>query len=439
MQRVLQIAVAGVLSITAAYAQDISVIGAEKAGNAAKTIPAWEGGLTQLPAGSKPGGPYADPFAQDKPLFSINAANLEQHKASLTPGQIELLKRNPEFSMNVYPTRRSAVVAKCVAEETAANKGKAKLVPGGRGFTGVTGGVPFPNTTDGLEMMWNTLVRYRGETFSTRWSQAAVNADGKYSLTRFDVEYDFHYGVCGRKPNEREANRVMHYVQKITAPARLAGNILLVHEPIDQTGDTRSIWNYNPGQRRVRLAPEVTYDNPGFASEGLRTADDLSLFNGGADRYDFKFAGKREVYVPYNAYRAVSPSTKLDELLTAKTMNPELLRYELHRVYVVEAKLKSGSSHLYPRRTFYIDEDSWMIVATDKYDSSGKLWRYGEMHSFVAPDYAVVYPAIEVHYDLPSARYLAAGLRGDDNRIITAQKKNSSDYTPQALRGEGTR
>ncbi len=421
-----------------AIAQDISVIGADKNANAAKTIPAWDGGLTSM-AGSQPGGPYADPYAGDKPLLTITAANADEFRANLTAGQYEMLKKYATQKIIVYPTRRSAPLPKCVSAETVANKGKAKVVSGGQGLVGTTGGVPFPNTTDGTEAVWNSLVRYRGDTYSSKWAQAAVNTEGKYSISRFEAEYDFHYGACGRAPAEREPNRIWNYMQRITEPARIAGTLLLVQETLDQTRDARTAWNYNPGQRRVRLAPEVSYDNPGFGAEGLRTADDLQVFNGTPDRYTWKLVGKKEIYIPYNSFKATAASVSLERLTDPNHLNPDLLRYELHRVYVVEGTVKPGSSHLYQRRTLYFDEDSWMAVASDKYDRSNKLWRYSEMHSIVTPDQGVVYPVMDAHYDLQNGKYLVSGIRSGETKLFQTEKRTASDYTPQRLRGEGTR
>lgn len=436
---ILSLSIAAAVFSGAVSAQDISVLGADKAGNDAKTIPAWDGGLKTMTPGSQPGGPYVDPFASEQPRLVITGANADQHKAILAPGLYEMLKKHSSYKVNVYSTQRTAPLKKCVADETIANKGKAKVVSGGLGLVGLTGGVPFPQPKDGLEAIWNTSVRYRGDSFTARWAQAAVTQDGKFNLSKFEVEYDFHFGACHRKPEEREANRVFYYIQKTVAPARVAGNILLVHETLDQSRDVRSVWNYNPGQRRVRLAPEVSYDNPGFAAEGLRTADDLTLFNGLPDRYDWKLLGKREVVLPYNANRATAANVDVDDLIKPKHLNPDLLRYELRRVWVVEGALKSGTSHLYHRRTFYIDEDSWTILATDKYDATGKLWRYAEMHGVAAPDMGIIYPVMDVHYDLQSSRYLVSGVRSGEQKLATTVRRKAGDYTPDRLRAEGTR
>jgi hypothetical protein len=417
----------------------LTPMGAEVAANAAGTIPAWKGGLTKPPAGHKTGAHYADPFASDKPLLTITAANADQYKAHLSPGQMALLKKYPSWKMNVYPTQRSATFPKANLDETLANASRAKLVSGGAGVSGTSGGVPFPQPKDGLEAIWNTVMRYKGDTYAMNWSQAAVTREGSYTPVRFEYEYDFSYGNLSKPAKDREPNKLTNFLQTVTAPARLAGQILLVHEPVDQLKEPRSAWTYNPGQRRVRLAPNVAYDNPGTAADGLRTNDDFGLFNGATDRYNWKLLGKQELYVPYNAYKLSGNTVKMSDVLRPGHVNPDLARYELHRVWVVEATLKPGTSHIYKKRVFYIDEDSWMIMVADKYDARDQLWRVAEQHAINFYDVPMFYGTIEVHHDLQSGRYLAMGLRNDEPLVWAPIKRTAADFTPSGLRGVGTR
>jgi hypothetical protein len=417
----------------------LTPLGGERAGNAAGTIPAWDGGLTKPLAGYKEGGHYPDPFAGDKPLFTIDASNAEKYKGNLTPGQIALLKKYPSWKMIVYPSRRSAAFPQKHYDETRANATQVKLAEGGNGIVGTKGGIPFPVPKDGLEVIWNHLVRYRGDTYGMNWSQAAVTRDGGYSLVRFEYEYDFHYGNLAKPDKEREENKLFNFLQVVTAPARLAGQILLVHEYADQVKQPRQAWTYNPGQRRVRLAPNVAYDNPGTAADGLRTNDDFFMYNGATDRYNWKLVGKRELYIPYNSYKLSGNTLKYADVLKPGHVNPDHARYELHRVYVVDATLKEGTSHLYKRRTFYIDEDSWMVVAVDKYDARDELWRVSEMHSINFYNVPMTYPTIEVHHDLQSGRYIAMGLRNEEPKVYEPVSRSAADFTPAGLRGVGTR
>ncbi len=419
--------------------KELTPFGAQAAGNAAGTIPAWTGGISSPPAGFKPGGHYPDPFADDKPIMTIDASNAEQYKDKLSPGQMALLKKYPTWKMNVYPTRRSAAYPKAVAEATAANLERAKLSAGGNGVTGTTAGIPFPLPKSGIEVMWNALLRYKGDSYAMTWNQAAVTRDGSYTPVRFEYEYDYSYGHLGKSEAQREPNKLANFLQIVTAPARLAGQVLLVHETVDQVKEPRTAWTYNPGQRRVRLAPNVSYDNPGTAADGLRTNDDFGMFNGATDRYDWKLVGKQELYVPYNSYKLTGNTLKYSDILRPGHINPEHARYELHRVWVVEATLKKGASHIYKRRTFYIDEDSWAFLLTDKYDSRDQLWRVSEQHSINFYDVPMIYGTVEVHHDIQSARYLAMGLRNEELKVYQPLRRSAGDYTPANLRNIGTR
>ncbi|MDO9452911.1 MAG: DUF1329 domain-containing protein [Stagnimonas sp.] len=417
----------------------LTPIGAEKAGNAAGTIPAWDGGNTKLPAGFVSGGHYPDPFAADAVLFTIDASNADKYKENLAPGQLALFKRYPDWKMKVYPARRSAAYPAGIYSETKANATKVKLVSGGNGIEGTNGGVPFPIPKDGLEAIWNHLTVYKGDTYATSWAQAPVTASGDYNLVKFDYEYDFVYSNQKKTAAQREDNLLFYFLQIIKEPARLAGSILLVDDFIDQVKTPRKAWTYNPGQRRVRLAPTVVYDNPGTAADGLRTNDDFFMYNGATDRYDWKLIGKKEMYIPYNAYKVNGNSLKIKDVLKVGHVNPDPLRYELHRVWVVEANLKAGTSHLYKKRTFYIDEDSWVIHAQDKYDNRDQLWRYDEQHSYGYYDVPFLAPGLEVKHDLQSGRYIALSIRNEEKTVYQPITRTAADFTPDALRTKGTR
>ena len=417
----------------------LTPVGAEKAGNAAGTIPAWDGGITKPVAGYKPGGHYPDPFAADKPLFTIDAKSADKYKDQLSPGQMAMLKKYPDYKLVVYPTRRSASFPQCNYNETKECAAKAKLAPGGNGVVGCVGGIPFPIPKDGNEAIWNATLRYKGDTFAHNWAQAAVTRTGDYAMVKFEYEYDNQYGNCSKAVKDREPNKVLNYLQVTTAPARLAGQILLVHETVDQAKEPRSAWTYNPGQRRVRLAPNVAYDNPGTAADGLRTNDDFGMYNGATDRYNWKLVGKKEMYVPYNSYRLTSPTLKYADVLKAGHMNQDHARYELHRVWVVEATLKPGTSHIYAKRVFFLDEDSWAPLLIDKYDGRGELWRFSEQHNENWYNVPMFWGTIEVHHDLQSGRYIAMGLRNEETKIYEAIKRTGADYNPNSLRGLGNR
>lgn len=424
--------------------QDLTPLGGEKAGNADGTIPAWDGGLTSGPAGYKPGMHHPDPYAGDSALFTITAANAEQYAAKLSAGHLALLKAYPTYKMPVYPTHRSASNPQRIYDATKRYATTANLTEGGNGISGAIVGIPFPEPKSGLEVIWNHLTRYRGIAATRTISQAAPQRNGSYTLVNFDDEFLFNYAredipEAALAKELVSENVLLYFKQAVTAPARLAGSILLVHETMDQVKEKRRAWLYNAGQRRVRLAPSIEYDNPGTAADGMRTSDQFDMFNGAPDRYEWKLVGKKEMYVPYNSYKLHSDSLKYDDIIKPLHINQDLTRYELHRVWVVDATLKSGTSHIYSRRTFYIDEDSWQVLAVDQYDGRGQLWRVSEAHCINYYDAQVFWSTLEVHIDLVAGRYLAIGLDNQDKMYHFGLKRTPQDYTPARLRQEGVR
>ena len=418
--------------------QDLTPLGGERAGNAEGTIPEWTGGIVTPPAGYSAGEHHRDPFADDAPLFVINAANLDTYRDRLTVGHQRLLTTYPDFRMTVYPTRRSASVPQRIYDATQSVAGTARLVDDGNGVADSVIGIPFPIPKNGLEVIWNHLLRYRGESVACVIGQAAVTRGGNYTLVKQSIETELRYSLPDMTVEEL-GNIMILFKQKTLAPARLAGDIVLVHETINQVREPRNAWTYNPGQRRVRRAPNIAYDNPGTSSDGLRTADQLDMFNGAVDRYDWELVGKREMYVPYNAYQLHSDGLSISDILTPLHVNPQHLRYELHRVWVVEATLKEGARHIYKRRTFYVDEDSWQILVADSYDNRDQLWRVSEGHVINYYEKPLIWPTLEVHTDLQAGRYLAFGLNNEFPMCTWDARLESRDFTPAALRREGKR
>jgi hypothetical protein len=417
---------------------DLTPLGAEKAGNADGTIPAWEGGITSPPAGYEPGMHHPDPFASDAVLFTITADNMAEYADKLTPGYKAVLEAYPSFKMNVYPTHRSASYPQRIYDKTKEIAATARTVENGYGVEGAINGIPFPIPKSGVEAIWNHLLRFRGGIASRTIAQAAPTRGGNYTLVQFEDEFFLLYSMEGMTEADLN-NRILFFKQEVTAPARLAGGILLVHETMNQVKEHRSAWLYNPGQRRVRRAPNVAYDNPGTAADGMRTSDQFDMFNGAVDRYDWELVGKKEMYVPYNSYKLHSDKIKVKDILTPLHTNPDYNRYELHRVWVVDATLREGARHIYKRRTFYIDEDSWQIVAMDQYDNRDQLWRVSEGHAINYYDLPTYWTTLEVHIDLQAGRYLAIGLDNELPMYKFGINRTAEDFTPAALRRSGVR
>jgi hypothetical protein len=413
--------------------QELTPVGAERAGNADGTIPAWEGGLSQPPAGWTAQQGYVDPFAGDKPLFTITAANAAQYEAKLTRGQLALLRKFPQgFRMNVYPTRRTVGYPKAVTDKVAAQAGKVSLQ--GFGLKDLGGSTtPFPIPQNGLEAIWNHLVRYLGGGIVRAGHSFPVRPNGDHYKIGFRAQRIYAQNVANAEPN-----RLFYALGYFTEPATLRGTIFLVHEPIDQVAEQRSAWIYNAGARRVRRAPDLAYDGINDGSEGMLTTDQVDGYNGAPDRYEWTLLGKREVYVPYNTYKLSDKSLKYKDIIRPNSINPDLVRYELHRVWVVEGTLKPGQRHIYGKRTFYLDEDSWSVLAEDAYDTRGGLWR-ASLHGLVqAYDANVPFYRFGIYHDLNSGAYLVGGLDNELKEPIQFDAKaRLTEFQPDALRRLG--
>lgn len=398
---------------------DLTPFGSIRAGNDAGTIPAWTGGLATPPKGYKKGDHDINPFPDDKVLFEITAKNVDQYKDHLSKGVVALIKQYPSsFKVPVYRSRRTQAVPQWVEKNTRKNAINARLVQNGSGIKDAFGGYPFPilygdSEKKAQEAMWNHLTRWRGVFVKLHSAEAVVQPDGNYSLTEEKQQVYFNYDNPEGSASTLN-NLLLDYLSFVLSPPRLAGGAVLVHEPINQIQEPRQAWGYNAGQRRVRRAPNLAYDSPLATADNLETADDLDQFNGALDRYNWKYLGTKEMYIPYNNYIMASGKLKYSEILKTPNINPAVTRWELHRVQVVEADLKKGARHIYKKRIFYLDADSWGVALEDRYDDHGQLWRVSM--AFLKDFYQLpgVWTQADVFYDLQSHEYFAQGLDNEE-------------------------
>ena len=421
---------------TAAHNKKLTPVGAELAGNKEGSIPAWAGGLKATAGAVKSDGSLSNPFAADKALFTITAKNVEQYKDKLSPGQLAMFKRYPDtFTMTIYPSRRSASYPEKIYDANSENYGKVTLAAGGNGLTDYVEGVPFLEPKNGLEVAWNHVTRYRGGSFDRQSRNFTVQASGSYQDSLYHDIAHFAPNISGWTP---ESNILFLYRAKTLAPARLSGEVLLVHETLDQETEARKAWKYLPSIRRVKRAPTVAFDNPRANSQNLKTSDNYDMFNGTPKLYDWELVGKREMYIPYNNYALMDKSIKIEDLIKPGHIKSDLVRYELHRVWEVKATLKKGMRHVYAARTLYMDEDTWQVAVADQYDGQGGLWRVGLGYQVQYNPDLVPWLAGEGFYDLPSGRYVLEGMSVGTKspaKFNTLAKKK--EYTPAAIRRWG--
>ena len=419
--------------------KELTPVGAERAGNKDGSIPEWKGGL---PKGKhKLGDARVDPFAADKPMFSIDANNVDKYKDKLSDGAVELIRTRKGYRMDVYPTQRSCGYPDSVYTQTRQNATLAKLTTDGKDnlAQAVGGGFPFAIPKSGAEAVWNHRLRWQGEGRIEYYQTNFINPDGTFYGLAQDQWLITPFASAKAKSIDDVGDVQMKILNVATAPASRTGEVIMAHYFLNKGNDA---WMYFPGQRRVRRLPAFEYDNPIPGYENLETADQYPMFAGMLDRYNWKLVGKQEMYIPYNSFKFVA-KRKVSEVYGGLYPNRDLMRYELHRVWKVEATVKQGMRHMFAKRVFYIDEDTWMIMAADLYDAQGKLWRVME---------ASLYPAVELgacvgqefmSWDLNVNRYMAENatqeskptdwLAGAEGRI------DAKRFEPDDLRRAGER
>jgi hypothetical protein len=415
----------------------LTPMGAVKAGNADGTIPAWTGGYTTPPAGWHPGQFRADPFASEKPLFVITAQNVDKYADKLAAGTIAMIRTLPGYHVDVYPTHRTAAAPQYIYDWAIKNAGTSHLSANGQDVEDAKLSIPFPIPKNGNEAIWNHILRWRGTGIDRTVVNALTTPTGDYTLERWHEKILLAYNTQGLNNPEKWDSM---FWQEVLNPPRIAGQLTLVVSHSDPFDQPREAWTYNPGERRVRRAPEINYDTPVQNTDGLETVDDYDMYNGAIDRYNWKIIGKKELYVPYNTYEFQSPKYKYSDLVLKDAANPDAIRFELHRVWVVEADLKEGVRHIYSKRTDYIDEDSWQILIADRYDSRGQLWRTALAMVQEAPEVPLMGADGYEFLDLIQHRYLLQGLHNQEPVApIFNAKLSPDDYTAEALRRIGRR
>jgi len=381
----------------------LTPLGAEKAGSKDGSIPAWDGGLTRPAAGNKAGGRRdQDPYASEKPLYSITAKNMDQYADKLTDGTRAMLKKYASYRIDVYPTHRTAAAPQWVYENTAKNATAAKL--NDRQFpAGAFGGIPFPIPKNGAEAMWNHLLNWRGESIDFVDRAYLITSEGKPVMTvDAAAAQSMPYYDKDSSPDATGGNYWSIRLVNAGPPIR-AGEAILGRLNLDAERDASYV--YLAGQRRTRKLPNACCDTPTPATAGVMSFDELNVFSGRLDRFDWKLLGKKDILIPYNSNRSLA-GKDLD-LVGPHHLNPDMVRWELHRVWVVEANLKPGMRHVAPKGRYYLDEDTWTAVLGDRWDAKGQLWKTMWQLPVSMPDLPATTPITFGFYDLLSNTWFA--------------------------------
>lgn len=432
----------------------LTAFGAIKAGNSEGTIPEWGGGVCTPPAGYKPaktdpdgnpsGGPYVDPFATDKPLFKITAANLDKYADKLDEGTKELFRRYPQsYFVSVYPTRRSACFSNWMYDNTIKRVMSPKIVGDIPSLTGAHAQIPFPIPKTGVEAMWNTALKPEPVDTQFNMSTWLIDSSGGNTLLTVQTVYNQNLYWDNSKTSVPENKPYWPLLAAVKAPAAQAGGMQMLHKYLRPDLKGAPAWSYIPGQRRVRLAPEFSYDGVSSSSAGILLYDESNGFDGNMDRFDFKLVGRKEMLIPYNAYEYWNAS--VDQLHKPDHHEPNALRFELHRVWVVEATLKPGERHVQSKKVFYIDEDSWNMVLMTGFDQIGKVHHLIYLPTIQTYDKPEVRNTDRIQYDFAKRAYLHSNKLTGDARgaelygTIKVKPFSENFFTPAALSGMGLR
>lgn len=386
----------------------LTPVGAERAGNAEGSIPAWTGGYTTVPAGWQPGQYMPDFFAADPIVVTIDSSNMAQHADKLAEGTMALMSKYG-FSVKVYPTHRTGSAPQWVYDNIAKNCTTAQLDPLGVGFSNAYGGIPFPipdvsiPLDAGAEIIWNHQMRWQGHAYifdQQSWavSNGATVLSSQATIPNLSLYYDPNGSLATYKGVSSKQYGM------VEAPANGIGGRLGTWFFSDPSKNQDESWVLLKGQNRVRRAPELQHDTPDSYSEGLLNWDETFAFVGPMEQYDWKYIGKSEMYIPYNNNALFAATAQ--QVLGPHFMNPEFVRWELHRVWIVEATVRTGYRNTLQRRRFYVDEDTWTCLVTDSWDAENNLYHTQQLFNYVRPDVPGTIMVANCVYDMQTGDYV---------------------------------
>ena len=414
--------------------EDLTPVGAVRAGNSDGSLPPWTGGIdmSKAPPEYEKGKRIRNPYPNDRPLFVIDSSNWQEHAGRLSAGHQALFQKFPSYRMKVYQSRRSAAYPQKIYDATLANETAASL-PHPDALKGAKLGFPFRKPDNGSEAMWNHRVRYRGNDVIVQGHEALVQRNGDIGLSERSEEVLFLYGNLDKPSDLAEENVLLYYLTYAGGESRIFDFAALVHETADIERGERRIW-VGVNRRMFRIPP-IGYDQPRPGAGDVMVLDQIDMYNGAFDKYVWKLMGRKEMIVSYNDYELLSDKLKYDDILTRSHLNPDHNRYEVHRVWVIEASERESRQHKFGKRVFYLDEDSWSILMVDNYDDQGEIWNFQEGHIVQYYDLLLSYTAPVAVYDLKKGNYFVERMNNEQPPIwYNSGKRRKQDFMPGILR-----
>lgn len=414
----------------------LTPLGANRAANEDGSIPTWDGGITQPLPGNKMGDIPTEIFTGEKSIFQVTAKNMAEYSDFLSEGTKALLQKYPDtFRLDVYPTHRTASAPQLIYDRTFKNATECQVTDGGYSIQGCIGGTPFPIPKEGVEVMWNFLMRIEASSIEYSFKNIVGNADGSHTLaTRNEIAFQYPQYYKDAVAEDWSGVYSMFRFNTLEPPFK-AGESLVIRDSINLKRP-RQAWQYLVGQRRVRRAPTVSYDTPDFVASGANYFDEVQAFFGALDRFQWKLVGKKELLIPYNTNGFIG--AKLEDAIAKFHLNPDEVRWERHRVWEIEATVAPGKRHAVPKRTYYLDEDTWLIALVDGYDTEGTLWRTTQVTPFVVPKLPAVMMKTATVFNLQAnTMSVIQALNGEDFKIVP--RKPETYFTGDAVAAEAVR
>jgi hypothetical protein len=307
---------------------------------------------------------------------TINRENVDQVKEFVPEGIYEVMTDTAkwgdyDFSFTILPYK-TFKPAPGLIEATAKYSPQAKM-----GADEVVenfetmAGVPFPQPKTGLEAAWNYYMWSRGDEF-IRYKGAGSPIDVRTKLERGSItsHWTSYYVNRVNKPplpavpkNRRKIRkaRFMH----MEAPPHMTDFTSLHVQYIDQYKPDDG-WMYWPRFRKITKIETTTRDD---VYDGLDWIQD-----------DFPDGFDDKLHV--NTYKIVgSKKLLLGRHIDCDVFEREQgmtlyrgIQRELVNALVVEVEHKNPG-YVYPRQLWYLDPESWAILAKKIYNSQGQLWK----------------------------------------------------------------
>jgi hypothetical protein len=388
--------------------------------------------------------PAPNLFLNQQPLFTVTSTNVDQYSAMLSPGQKLLIQRYG-YQIPVYPSARTACAPQYVYDNTVKNVGRTQAAPEGisRGIVGCINGPAFPILSNdpslaGIQGVWNHLTRYQGHYFNYIFPEFVVG-NGQRSLTDGSNYWRrTQYYNPDFTPEDLTGYFNETYLEFVGPPNAIGGKFF-VGNTLRPTVEPDVAFEYLVGEGRIREAPQAQYDIPATQFGDAINYDQVELFSGAPDRYDWKVTGKKEMIVPYNQYDMYHTST-IEELLGLQYINH--VRYEVHRVWVVEGTLKPGVRMTNPFRRLYLDEDTWAALMSDLYDDQNNYQSYGENYVTVQPELPGTITAGDAWYNFQKSEYSGAFIFFNISGVLRSppidfSPIDASKFNPQAMANSG--